>query len=82
MKLRSPCVALSGHGDNFDSIFNLCGCVRDGVFLEKAVIRHPGMGGGMGYSIEMLTTTISISTGKSRLSKQRTGSDVARSEPS
>ena len=39
-KLRSPFVALSGHGDHFDSITDLCGSVRDGVFLEKAVIPH------------------------------------------
>jgi hypothetical protein len=54
MKLRSPCVALSGHGDYFDSIFDLCGSARDGVFLGKAVIPHLDMGGGIGYSIECL----------------------------
>jgi hypothetical protein len=43
-KLRSPFVALSGHGDNFESIFDLCGSVRDGVFLERAVIPYLDMG--------------------------------------
>jgi hypothetical protein len=43
-KLRSPFVALSGHGDHFDSISDLCGSVRDGVFLEKAVIPYLDMG--------------------------------------
>jgi superfamily II DNA or RNA helicase len=32
--LRSPFVALSGHSDEFDSISDLCGTVRSGVFLE------------------------------------------------
>jgi superfamily II RNA helicase len=43
-KLRSPFVALSGQGDHFDSISDLCGSVRDGVFLEKAVIPYLDMG--------------------------------------
>jgi hypothetical protein len=43
-KLRSPFVALSGHGDDFDSIFDLCGSIRDGVFLERAVIPYLDMG--------------------------------------
>jgi hypothetical protein len=43
-KLRSPFVALSGHGDEFDSIFDLCGSIRDGVFLERAVIPYLDMG--------------------------------------
>jgi ATP-dependent RNA helicase DDX60 len=43
-KLRSPFVALSGQGDQFDSISDLCGSVRDGVFLEKAVIPYLDMG--------------------------------------
>ena len=37
-KLRSTFVSLSGHGDKFDSIADLCDGVREGVFLEKVVI--------------------------------------------
>ena len=37
---RSAFVALSGLGDEFDSIADLCTSVRDGVFLEQAVIPH------------------------------------------
>lgn len=39
-KVRSPFVALSGHGDKFDSISDLCRTTREGVFLEEAVIPH------------------------------------------
>lgn len=39
-KVRSAFVALSGHGDAFDSISDLCSTVRGGVFLEEAVIPH------------------------------------------
>jgi hypothetical protein len=39
-KVRSAFVALSGHGDSFDSISDLCRTVRGGVFLEEAVIPH------------------------------------------
>lgn len=39
-KIRSPFVALSGAGDTFDSIHDLCTTTRDGVFLEEAVIPH------------------------------------------
>ncbi|KAK3113657.1 hypothetical protein LTR53_008839 [Teratosphaeriaceae sp. CCFEE 6253] len=39
-KIRSPFVALSGAGDDFDSIHDLCSTTRDGVFLEEAVIPH------------------------------------------
>jgi hypothetical protein len=38
--IRSPFVALSGHGDNFDSISDLCGTVRSGVFLEEDVVPY------------------------------------------
>lgn len=38
--IRSPFVALSGAGDTFDSIHDLCQTTRDGVFLEEAVIPH------------------------------------------
>jgi hypothetical protein len=38
--LRSPFVSLSGHGDEFDSISDLCGTVRSGVFLEEAVVLY------------------------------------------
>ncbi|KAH9882277.1 hypothetical protein J1614_001449 [Plenodomus biglobosus] len=38
--LRSPFVSLSGHGDEFDSISNLCGTVRSGVFLEETVVPY------------------------------------------
>jgi Lhr-like helicase len=38
--LRSPFVSLSGHGDEFDSISDLCGTVRSGVFLEESVVPY------------------------------------------
>ncbi|KAF2097657.1 P-loop containing nucleoside triphosphate hydrolase protein [Rhizodiscina lignyota] len=40
VRLRSPFVALSGHGDEFKSIHDLCHTVRSGVFLEENVIPH------------------------------------------
>ena len=39
-KVRSAFVALSGHGDDFESISDLCRTTRSGVFLEEAVIPH------------------------------------------
>lgn len=39
-KVRSAFVALSGHGDKFQSISDLCRTTRSGVFLEEAVIPH------------------------------------------
>ena len=42
-KTRSSFVALSGHGDNFDSISDLCQTTREGVFLEEAVIPYVGI---------------------------------------
>lgn len=39
-RVRSAFVALSGHGDSFDSISDLCRTTRGGVFLEEAVIPH------------------------------------------
>lgn len=39
-QVRSAFVALSGHGDTFDSISDLCRTTRAGVFLEEAVIPH------------------------------------------
>ncbi|CAK4000049.1 P-loop containing nucleoside triphosphate hydrolase [Lecanosticta acicola] len=39
-QVRSSFVALSGHGDDFESIHDLCQTTRDGVFLEEAVIPH------------------------------------------
>lgn len=39
-KIRSSFVALSGHGDHFESISDLCRTTRGGVFLEEAVIPH------------------------------------------
>lgn len=40
-KIRSPFVALSGHGDDdFSSISDLCRTVRSGVFLEENAIPH------------------------------------------
>lgn len=39
-RIRSSFVALSGAGDDFDSIHDLCQTVREGVFLEEAVIPH------------------------------------------
>ena len=41
--VRSPFVALSGHGDEFDSIHDLCATARSGVFLEEAVIPYVGL---------------------------------------
>lgn len=37
---RSAFVGLSGHGDHFKSIKDLCNSVRSGVFLEESVIPH------------------------------------------
>lgn len=37
---RSPFVALSGLGDSFTTIEDLCSSTREGVFLEAAVIPH------------------------------------------
>lgn len=43
--IRSSFVALSGHSDtSFISIADLCSTVRDGVFLEKAVVPHLEIG--------------------------------------
>lgn len=39
-KARSAFVALSGLGDDFNTIEDLCSSARDGVFLESAVIPH------------------------------------------
>lgn len=39
-QVRSHFVALSGHGDEFSSISELCNTVRTGIFLEEAVIPH------------------------------------------
>lgn len=38
--VRSPFVALSGHGDEFSTISELCKTVRSGVFLEEAIIPY------------------------------------------
>ncbi|KAL9088868.1 MAG: hypothetical protein Q9159_002831 [Coniocarpon cinnabarinum] len=38
--VRSQFVALSGHGDEFDTIQSLCRTSRSGVFLEESVIPH------------------------------------------
>lgn len=37
---RSPFVALSGHGDAFPTITDLCTSSRAGIFLESALIPH------------------------------------------
>lgn len=37
---RSPFVALSGLGDEFTTIEDLCSSTREGVFLESAVVPH------------------------------------------
>lgn len=39
-RVRSSFVALSGAGDDFDNIHDLCQTIRDGVFLEEAVVPH------------------------------------------
>ena len=39
-KARSAFAALSGHGDNFTTIDDLCTSTREGVFLESAIIPH------------------------------------------
>ena len=41
-KTRSSFVGLSGCGDSYKSISDLCSSVRDGIFLEEAVIPHLG----------------------------------------
>lgn len=41
-KIRSQFVSLSGHGDAFTSISDLCRTARSGVFLEESVIPHVG----------------------------------------
>ncbi|KAK5987164.1 putative helicase [Cladobotryum mycophilum] len=38
--VRSPFVALSGYGDGFESIHDLCETVRDDVFLEESAIPY------------------------------------------
>jgi hypothetical protein len=43
LKARSAFVALSGHGDSFESIHELCTTSRSGVFLEEAVVPHVGL---------------------------------------
>jgi hypothetical protein len=42
-KTRSSFVALSGHGDDFATISDLCQTTRNGVFLEEAVIPYVGI---------------------------------------
>ncbi|PQE07733.1 DEAD DEAH box helicase protein [Rutstroemia sp. NJR-2017a BVV2] len=37
---RSAFVALSGHGDSFTTIEDLCSSTRQGVFLESSVVPH------------------------------------------
>ncbi|KAF2860397.1 P-loop containing nucleoside triphosphate hydrolase protein [Piedraia hortae CBS 480.64] len=39
-QIRSPFVSLSGRGDDFINIHDLCSTTRKGVFLEEAVIPH------------------------------------------
>jgi ATP-dependent RNA helicase DDX60 len=39
-RARSAFVALSGHGDDFVNINDLCTSTRSGIFLESAVIPH------------------------------------------
>ncbi|KAJ4346790.1 uncharacterized protein N0V89_010722 [Didymosphaeria variabile] len=41
--VRSPFVALSGHGDTFESVHDLCTTTRSGVFLEESVIPYVGL---------------------------------------
>ncbi|KAF2113529.1 hypothetical protein BDV96DRAFT_577961 [Lophiotrema nucula] len=41
--VRSPFVAISGPGDTFDSVHDLCSTVRSGVFLEEAVVPYVGL---------------------------------------
>ena len=41
--IRSAFVALSGAGDSFDNISDLCHRTREGVFLEEAVVPHIGI---------------------------------------
>lgn len=44
VQIRSAFVALSGHGDDFESISELCQTVRSGVWLEEAVVPHIPVG--------------------------------------
>lgn len=39
-KLRSPFAALSGFGDSFESIHELCSTARSGIFLEESAIPY------------------------------------------
>lgn len=39
-KLRSPFAALSGFGDSFESIHELCSTSRSGIFLEESAIPY------------------------------------------
>ncbi|KAF2871247.1 DEAD/DEAH box helicase-like protein [Massariosphaeria phaeospora] len=41
--VRSSFVALSGHGDAFESVHDLCKTSRSGVFLEEAVVPYVGL---------------------------------------
>lgn len=41
--VRSSFVALSGQGDKFDTIHDLCTTARSGVFLEEAVVPYVGL---------------------------------------
>ncbi|KAH6646234.1 hypothetical protein BKA67DRAFT_583616 [Truncatella angustata] len=38
--IRSPFVALSGHGDEFSTISELCNTVRSGIPLEEAIVPY------------------------------------------
>ena len=42
VKIRSAFAGLSGHGDEFESVEDLCHSVRSGVFLEKSTIPQFG----------------------------------------
>lgn len=39
-KITSPFYALSGHGDQWDTVADLCETVRDGVWLEESVVPY------------------------------------------
>ncbi|TQS38013.1 hypothetical protein Golomagni_01491 [Golovinomyces magnicellulatus] len=39
-KARSVFFALSGHGDDFESIHDLCSSTREGIYLEPSVVPH------------------------------------------
>lgn len=76
-KIRSAFVALSGSGDEFDNISDLCQRTREGVFLEEAVVPHLGVFHKSWTSRSTPTCSISSSTATSTPSSAPTVSGRA-----